>query len=112
MKKQNIVQMPGFIKQMFILLVLVLFGFGGSLSTKCVFMNIQPCIVRPTLIDLNPDELYYYPFIISPDRCYGGCNIVEDPFGRMCAVSKIEDKILKVFIMIKGINESKTIVKH
>ena len=41
-------------------------------------MNNQPCIVRPTLVDLNTDELNYY----------------------------------KVLNIIKGINESKTLIKH
>ena len=30
------------------------------------------------------DELHYYPFIISLDRCDGSCNTVEDPLGRIC----------------------------
>ena len=58
MKKRNIVQMPGFIKQMFIVLVLLLLCFGGSLAIKCVSMNNKPCMPRPMLIHLNPDELY------------------------------------------------------
>ena len=49
--------MPGFIKQTSIVLVLMLLGFGRSLAIKCVSMNSQSCMVRPTLIDMNPDEL-------------------------------------------------------
>ena len=44
--------MYGFIKQMFF--VLVLLDFGRSLATKCASMNNYPCMVRPTLIGLNP----------------------------------------------------------
>ena len=40
-------------------------------------------MVRPTLINLNPDELLYYPFVISMNKCDGSCNTVEDPFGRI-----------------------------
>ena len=50
---------------MIIALVLLVLSFGGSLATKCISMNNQPCMVRPTVIDLNPDKLFYYPFIIS-----------------------------------------------
>ena len=46
---------------MFVFLVLVLLCFGGSLAIKCAFMNNQPRLVRLTLIDLNLDELQYYP---------------------------------------------------
>ena len=33
--------------------------------TKCLFLNGEPCMVRPTIIDMNPVELKYYPFMIS-----------------------------------------------
>ena len=56
MKKHNLAEIATFIKQ--IVLVLVLLGFGGSLTTECVSMNNQPCMVRPTLVDLNLDELH------------------------------------------------------
>ena len=98
MKKDNLAEIASFIKQ--IVLVLVLLGFGGSLSTECISMNNQPCMVRPTLLDLNLDELHYYPCIISLHRCYGSCNTVEHQFGRMCLLNKI-DLNLKVFNMFK-----------
>ena len=41
--------------------------FSKSLATKYLFFNDEPCMVRPTLIDLNPAELIYYPFMISLD---------------------------------------------
>ena len=41
--------MFGFVKQTFI----VLLSFGGSSATKCVSLNSNPCMARPTLIDLN-----------------------------------------------------------
>ena len=54
---------------------LVRLSFSSSLSctakdsdwTKCFPLIDKPCMVRlrPTLIDLNPVELKYYPFIIS-----------------------------------------------
>ena len=55
--------MPGFIKQAFIVPVLVLLCFVRSLAAakamKCVSMNNQPCMVRPMLTDLDLDELHY-----------------------------------------------------
>ena len=54
------------------------YALGGSLAIKCVFMNNQSCLIKPTLIDLNLYELHYYPFIIDMKRCDGGYNAVED----------------------------------
>ena len=76
--------MTGFIKLMFIVPLLVLLCFSGSLAIKCISMNDQACLVRPTLIDLNLDELHYQPFITSMIRYKGSCNTVEDLFGRIC----------------------------
>ena len=34
--------------------LIVLLSFSESLATKCVSLNNEPCMARPTLIDLNP----------------------------------------------------------
>ena len=33
--------------------------------TKCLFLNDEPYMVRPTIIDMNPNKLTCYPFMIS-----------------------------------------------
>ena len=104
--------MLGFTKQTFIVLVLMLLGFVGSLVTEYASINNQPCMVRPILTDLNPDELHYYPFIISLDRFDGSCSTVEDSSCQIHVPNKIGDLSLKVFTMIKGQNKPKTLVKH
>ena len=43
-------------------------------------------MVRPTLIDLNPVELKYYPFMISLDKCPGSCNVLSPK--NMCSKRK------------------------
>ena len=87
--------MFGFIKQIFIVLLLVLLCFCGSLAAaktiKCVSVNNQQFMVWSTIIDLNLEELYYYLFIISMNRCDGTCNTIEDPFGRICVPCKMAD---------------------
>ena len=48
------------IKQVFI----VSLSFSESLAcdqTKCLFVNDESCMFRPTLIDLNYVEFKYYP---------------------------------------------------
>ena len=60
-------------------------------------MNNQSCMVRSTLIDLNSDELYCYPFIICLDSCDNSCYTGEDPFDRICVSKKTKTVTLKVF---------------
>ena len=61
---------------------------------------------------MNPAEIYYYLFIISVNRSNGSYNTVEDPFDRICGYFRAEDRDLKIFNVIKGINESKALAKH
>ena len=59
--------MFSFLKQIFI----VLLSFSEYLATKCLLLNDESCMVRPTPIDMNPLELKYYPFMISLNKCIG-----------------------------------------
>ena len=61
-------------------LFVVLLSFSESLArdrTKCLFLNDESCMARPTLIDMNPFGLKYYPFMISLNKCTGSCNILS-----------------------------------
>ena len=35
-------------------------------------------MTRPAVIDLNPAELNYYPFVVSLDKCSRICNAIDD----------------------------------
>ena len=72
------------IKQVFI----VLLSFTESLAIKCVSLNNEPCMVRHTLINLNPIELKYYQFMISLDKCNGSCNVLSP---KICVPKKTKD---------------------
>lgn len=87
---------------------------AAAKAIKHVSMSNQPCSARPMLIDLNLDKRHYYPFIMSMSRCNTckNCNTVEDPFGRICIPNKLEYVNMKVFGMIKEINDSKTLTKY
>ena len=64
---------------------IVLLSFSSLLTrvvkvserTKCLFLIDEPCMVRPILIDWNPFELIYYPFMISLDKCTGSCSVLS-----------------------------------
>ena len=78
------------IKQIFI----VLLSFSSSLATKCLSFNNEPCMVRPTLVDLNPVALKYYPFMINLDKCSESCNVLSP---KICVPKETKDINVKVF---------------
>ena len=90
-------------------LFIVLLSFSSSLATKCLFLNDEPCMVRPTLIDLNPVELKYYPFMISLNKCTGSCNVLSP---KICVPKETKDINVKAFNMITNKNEAKAMTEH
>ena len=82
-----------------------LLSFNSSLArvakfsdrTKCLSLNDEPCMVRPTLIDLNPVELKYYSFLISLDKCNGSCNVLSP---KISVPKETKDMNAKVFNIV------------
>ena len=56
-------------------------SFGGSFvsnfkgSKTCVSLSNRPCQAWPTLVDTNSDEILFYPFNVSVNKCGGSCNL-------------------------------------
>ena len=92
--------------------LIALLNVSGSLATKCVSFSNEPCMTRPTLIDLNSVELNYYLFMISLDKYDGSCNGGDNLAMKICVSSKTKDAIVKVFNVITRITEAKTLAKH
>ena len=51
-------------------------------------------MVKPTLIDLNPVELKYYPFMISLDKRTGSCDVLSP---KICVPKETKDINVKAF---------------
>ena len=50
----------------------------------CVSMNNQECQVRPEIININSNELLFYPYTVKMNKCCGSCNNTNDPYAKMC----------------------------
>ena len=87
----------------------MLLSFSESLATKFVLLDDKPCVVRPTLIDLNSVELKYYPFMITLVICKGIYNVLSP---KICVPKETTDIIVKLFNIITNKNEAKTMTKH
>ena len=86
-------------------------SFSISLArdqTKCSFLNDEPCMVRPTLIDWKPVELIY-PFMISLDKCNESCNVLSP---KRCVPKETKGINVKAFNIKTSKNEAKTMTKH
>ena len=66
-------------------------------------------MVRPTLIDMNPNELKYYPFMISLNKCTGRSNVLSP---KICVPKETKDIYVKAFNMITNKDETKAMTEH
>ena len=90
----------------------VLLSFSSSLArdqTKCLYLNDDPCMIRLTLIDLNPVELKHCPFMITLDECSGSCNVLSS---KICVSKETKDINVKAFEMITNKNEAKAMARY
>ena len=91
---------------------IVLLSFSESLAgdwTKCLFLNDEPCMVKPTLINSNLFELKYKPFMISLNKCIGDCNVLSS---KIYYPKETKDINVKAFNMITNKNEAKSMTKY
>ena len=77
--------------------------------SKCLFLNDEPCMVRSTLIDMNPNELKCYPFMISLNKCTRSCNVLSS---KICLAKKTKDPNVKSFNMVTNRDEALAMTKH
>ena len=90
-------------------LFFVLLGFSRSLATKCLFLNDDPCKVRPTFIDVNPNEHKYYPFMVRLNKYTGSYNVLSP---KICVPKESKDINVKAFNMITNKDKDKAMTEH
>ena len=56
--------------------------------------------------------VHYCPLAVNLDKCVENCNTPNDFSNKVCVPNKTEDLNLRLFNMITGINESKTLPNH
>ena len=70
-------------------------------------MNNQACKVRPKIINVNSNELVFYPFSIKTSKCSGSCNNINDPYAKICVPDVVKDLNFKVFNLMSRTNETR-----
>ena len=68
--------------------------------------------VRPEIINVNSNELIFYPFNIKTSTCSSSCNNINDPYAKICVPDVIKDLNIKVFNLMTRTNEKRHIKWH
>ena len=51
----------------------------------------QPCQARPTIVDINSNETFFYPFTVSVYKRGDSCNTTDDPYVWVCLLNKVKE---------------------
>ena len=77
---------------------------------QCVSMDNQECKIRPEIINLNSNELMFYPYSIKINKCKSNFNTVNNAYDKICVPDKIKNTNVKVFNLISRTNETRHII--
>ena len=56
----------------------------------------EKCMSRPKIIDLNKDELVFYPLSIKVNKCSGDRHNINDPMAKLCVANIVKHMNIKV----------------
>ena len=75
-------------------------------------MNNQRCKIKTEIINVNTNETVFYPYSIEINKCKGSCNIINDPYAKICVPDTIKNINVKVFNLMPRTNETRHIKWH
>ena len=98
-----------FIKKILLTGSAFLSSLVSTTPLSCISMNNQVCKVRPEIINVNSNELVFYPFSIKTSKYSGSYNNINDPYAKMCVPDVVKDLNVKVFNLRSRTNETRHI---
>ena len=93
-------------------LLINLFSIVKTKALDCVSVVNQKCMARPKIIDVNKNEIVFYPLSINVNKCSVNCNNTNDPMAKLCVPDITKNTNIKVFNMLARINETRIIKWH
>ena len=93
-------------------LLMSLFGIIKTKALECVSVTNEECMARPKIIDVNKNEIVFYPLSIKVNKCSCNCNNINDPMAKLCIPDIIKDMNIEVQNMLARINETRKVTWH
>ena len=83
-------------------------------TLECLSVINQKCMRRPKILDINEGggEALFYPHNVLVNKCSGSCNTLDDPMAKMCVPNIIKDVNMKVYNILKRLNETRNVLWH
>ena len=88
---------------------IVALSFFSCNALKCVSMDNQEYRIGPQIININNNQLSFYPYSVKINKCSGSCNNINDPYAKLCVPDVFKNIIAKVFNLMSRTNETRHI---
>ena len=75
-------------------------------------MNNQECKINPQIININTDNLFFYPYSTQVNKCSGICNNINSKDAKLYVSGVVQDINLKLFNIVSRTNETRHIKWH
>ena len=103
-----------FVQKVFFIGLKILSDFTNASSLNAVPLSYIPmknqeCKTRPQVVNVNGDELVFFPFSIETSKCSGSCNNINYPYANICVPDAIKNFNVKKFNLISRTNETRFI---
>ena len=85
-------------KNVFCCSTFIICNFLNVNSLEFFSANNQECKIRTEIINLNANEPLFYPYSIKINRCKDSCNTINDPYAKICVLTKLKTQMSKYLI--------------
>ena len=79
---------------------------------RCILLTNQECKVRLEIVNVNSDEILFYPFSIKASKCSGSYNNINDQYAKTRVPDITKNFNVKVLNLMSGTNEKRQIKWH
>ena len=79
-------------------------------SLEFISMSNRECKARPKIIVTNANEPVFYPYTIKVNKCSGSCNIINNPYTKLCILGIVKNINVRVLNLMSRINATRHII--
>ena len=85
-------------------------AFSSSVTSvnmkSWISMNNQECRIRPQVVNVNGDDLVFFPFSIKTSKCSCSCNNINNPHVKLYVPDVVKNLNVRALNLISTTNET------
>ena len=105
-------KMFNFFKQIFFSPLMYFSSLSSVNPLECISMKNQDCKVKSETVNISRNDLIFYPFSITINKCSGNCNDINNPYAKICVPDIVKNLNVKVFNLLSRTDETRNIKWH